>query len=161
MRLGLRVATILLALGVSAGAGGCASQPGPEVSSLAPVRVELGIYSGRSDPAWYLTADEAARLRALIAPLPRIQGIPAQGGLGYHGFTIMAADGFGAGQSSPSFVAFRGEIGAAGNGAREILVDKDRAVERLLLTTGRASLDPAEIAEVEADLDATPAVASS
>ncbi|CAB4847796.1 unannotated protein [freshwater metagenome] len=161
MRMGSRVATTLLALGVSLGAAGCGTTATPGLPSAAPVRVELGIYSGRVDPVWYLTGDEAVHLTRLIASLPRGNGTPAQGGLGYHGFTISTPEGFGAVTSGLSLVAFRGDVASPGVTARDMLLDQERAVERLLLESGRTFLDAAEVAEVEADLDATPAVASS
>ena len=110
------------------------------------VRVTLGIYSGRVDPSWLLSADEAATLDAMIASLPEQFGIPPEGGLGYHGFTIELP--------GQTLIAYRGTIAAPGSGARPYRVDGLRLVERFLLESGRAHLVAAEIAEAERGLAA-------
>ena len=52
------------------------------------VRVTLGIYSGRPDPTWTLSAWDAAAVERAIEALPEAGGTPPEGGLGYHGFTV-------------------------------------------------------------------------
>jgi hypothetical protein len=70
------------------------------------VRVVLGIYSGRPDPEWTLTAEQVAVLDAEIAALPDVNGTPPAGSLGYHGFTVT--------RPGSSFVAYRGAVAPPG-----------------------------------------------
>jgi hypothetical protein len=159
-----RTILALLALVTVAGCGGRpvvdpspasspASSPAPSAAgSAAPtthVTVTLGIYSGRADPSWDLSDARAAEVVAAIAALPLADGTPPEGGLGYHGFTIVLRR---TAQADETLVAYRAAIAPPGVGPRPYRIDTDRAVERLLLETGRATLTPAEIAVVEADL---------
>jgi len=57
----------------------CSSQSVSDVGTTAssappPTRIELGIYSGRADPHWQLTAEQAQALDQLIAALPTRNG---------------------------------------------------------------------------------------
>jgi hypothetical protein len=124
--------------------GATAVVPTAVASGGAPaeeVRVALGIYSGRPDPEWVLTAAQVAVLDAEIAMLPDATGTPPAGGLGYHGFTVT--------RPGSTFVAYGGTVAPPGDAARPFKQDQGRVVERLLLETGRGHLAPAEIAEVE------------
>jgi hypothetical protein len=118
----------------------------PNGGTGAEVRVTVGIYSGRVDPAWLLSADQATTLEAIIASLPEQVGIPPEGGLGYHGFTIELP--------GRTLVADRGRIAGPGTGARPLRFDGLRLVERFLLESGRAHLVAAEIAAAERGLAA-------
>jgi len=110
------------------------------------VRVTLGIYSGRPDPSWTLTADEAAKVAAAIAAL-QASGEPLiQGGLGYRGFTID--------EGGRRATAFLGGVVSDVGGAQKLLDDPGRTVERLLLELARQHLAAAEITEVERSLGA-------
>ena len=104
------------------------------------MRVTLGLYSGRPDPAWTLTGAEAAALDVALAGLPAKVGEPPAGGLGYHGFTIERPDG--------TLVAFDGAVAPPGSGARPYRDDPGRTIERLLLETARAHVTGNELAEV-------------
>ncbi len=133
---------LLLVAGCSGGGGSPTPSSGDTpgtASPTGPVRVVLGIYSGRPDPAWTLTDEQAAALDRALARLPRAVGEPPSGGLGYHGFTIIRAAG--------TLVAYHGAIAAPGNGPRALLSDPARNVERFLLETGVTHLAPAEHAE--------------
>lgn len=70
-----------------------ASSPAPtaagSVSPTTHIIISLGIYSGRPDPSWDLTDTQASEVVAAIAALPMATGTPPQGGLGYHGFTVV------------------------------------------------------------------------
>ncbi len=111
--------------------------------------VSLGLYSGRPDPSWTLTAAQSVELGRLIDSLPSAVGEPPQGGLGYHGFSIDAAD---AGGADRMLVAYRGAIATPGLGSRRYRQDAARTVERYLLDTGRPYLSAGEIDAVETDL---------
>lgn len=111
-----------------------------------PVRVTLGIYSGRADPAWTLTDAEAVALEATLAALPTVAGVPPEGGLGYHGFTVERPGG--------TLVAYRGVLAPPGQGRRALLSDPTRTVERLLLESARPHITGNELTEVERALAA-------
>ena len=113
----------------------------------APVRVTLGIFSGRPDPSWFLADAEATALDAALTTLAGAMGEPPVGGLGYRGFTIERTDG--------PLIAFEGAIGRLGEGRRAYLADPARTIERLLLGTARAHVAGNVLAEVERSL-ATP-----
>ncbi len=119
--------------------------PGMTLSPAEGATVTLGIYSGRPDPTWGLTAVQVARLRELVAALPVANGEPPQGGLGYHGFSVS----LGAGAGGPIVVAFHGTVVAQGAAAGTFWRDDTRLVERYLLETGRPSLAAVEIDTVE------------
>ena len=137
---------LCLLLLAGCGEGGTAtSQPaatsGAGSGAAGPVKVTLGLYSGRPDPRWTLTDVEAASLLEALAKLPGAVGAPPVGGLGYHGFTIERPDG--------SVIAFDGAVAPPGDGERPYLADPDRTIERLLLETSRAHITGNELAEVE------------
>jgi hypothetical protein len=138
---------------VSACSPGASATPSPGSTGVMPtpvasdadaaeeVRVSLGIYSGRPNPEWVLTAEQVAVLDAEIAMLPDASGTPPTGGLGYHGFTVT--------RPGSTLVAYRGTVAPPGDAARPFKQDQGRVVERLLLETGRAHMAPAEIADAE------------
>lgn len=126
----------------------------PGQTSSAPIQFELGIYSGRADPAWTLTPIESARLDALVTALPQRLATPKEGGLGYHGFTVSSPAEIGG--VAQRLVAFDGEVAAPGAGSRQVGIDPDRSVERFLLETGRTHLSAAEVAVVEDGLGVQP-----
>jgi len=123
------------------------------VAATSHITVSLGIYSGRPDPSWNLTDAQAAVVESAIAALPNTTGTPPQGGLGYHGFTLLVDR---PGQADETLVAYRGTVAAQGVGASTYRIDGGRTVERLLLETGRSTLAAHEVAAVEADLAAAP-----
>lgn len=146
-----RLGTLLLALTV-AGCGAAAptdaippqTPPSGSQGPAAAVRVTLGIFSGRDDPSWILTPDEAAALDRALGELPRAVAEPPEGGLGYRGFTIERAGG--------TLVAYRGVVAPPGQGRRDVLSDPARTVERLLVESARAHVGAAELAEVRRSL---------
>ena len=107
-------------------------------------RVTLGIYFGRPDPTWTLSGAEAAAVERAIEALPETAGTPPEGGLGYHGFTVV--------RGGRTLAAYLGVVSAGGSGPQVLRPDPARTVERLLLELGRTQLTPAEIAEVERSL---------
>jgi hypothetical protein len=121
----------------------------PGIVPGAVVSVSLGIYSGRPDPSWPLTETQTAELGRLSGSLPSAVGEPPEGGLGYHGFTVVVTT---AGGQARTLVAFRGTLAAPGVGRRVYLVDAGRTVERYLLDTGRPFLSATEVDAVDADL---------
>jgi photosystem II stability/assembly factor-like uncharacterized protein len=133
----------------SPGPAGSATPPGPVV-------VTLGIYSGRPDPAWTLTVEEAAGMDAALAALPDGTGTPPVGGLGYHGFWIT--------RPGSALVAYLGAVAAPGDGPRAMQADPTRSIERCLLETSRSHVTPDEYAIAELAIAApsnTPPAAST
>jgi hypothetical protein len=119
----------------------CSSQSASlGTTQLSPTRIELGIYSGRADPQWQLTAEQAQALDQLIASLPTHTGAPASGGLGYHGFSIIRSD--------TTQIAFQGTVASSDPKTDTYRVDATFSVERFLLDTVRGVLNDVEIAEV-------------
>lgn len=117
-----------------------APAPSPAASaSVGPaeaVTVVMGLYSGRPDPQWALTGEEAAALNAALLALPQNTSTPPVGGLGYHGFTILFP--------GRTLVAYRGEVAAPGDGARAVMADPTGSIERYLLETSRRHVTAGE-----------------
>ena len=121
------------------------------VAPAGPVVVTLGIYSGRPDPAWTLTVNEAAGVDAALAALPDRTGTPPVGGLGYHGFSIT--------RPGTTLVAYLGTVAPSGDGPRTMKADPTRSIERCLLETSRSHVTPGEYAIAEIAI-AAPSAAS-
>jgi hypothetical protein len=105
------------------------------------VNVVLGLYSGRPDPQWTLTAEQAATLNKALGTLAKSTGTPPVGGLGYHGFTILLP--------GSTLVAYRGAVAPPGDGPRAVMADPTRNIERFLLETSRPFVTADEYAAVE------------
>jgi hypothetical protein len=116
---------------------------------LPSVTVTVGLYSGRPDPSWTLTGVQVATLVGQLASLPVAVGSAPQGGLGYHGFSIVVQR---AGQPDETLVAFRGAVTNPSDPPATYRADPQRAVESALLETGRSHLAAPEISIVETDL---------
>jgi len=109
------------------------------------VRVVLGLYSGVPDPAWTLTTEQANELAAALAGLSRVEGTAPFGGLGYHGFTTVTADG--------KLVAYAGKVSSVDADPPYILNDPERTIERLLLATAQPHVTAAEFRATADALD--------
>lgn len=136
---GLALVLLLAGCGGTATASPSTSAT-PGTGADGPVRVTLGLYSGRADPEWTLTDAEAAALDAALAALSGAVGRPPVGGLGYRGFTIERPDG--------TVIAFDGAVAPPGDGDRAYRADPARTIERLLLETARPHVAGNELAEV-------------
>jgi hypothetical protein len=114
-----------------------------DVFAESPVTtVSLGLYSGLPDPSWQLAEDESAALTALLESLPRVEGSPPSGGLGYHGFGIerLTPEGM-----PRLLVAFEGTVSDPASSHLSYLDDPERSVERFLLESGREHLSAVEL----------------
>lgn len=60
-------------------------------SAEGPVTVELDVFSGRPNPEWQLTGEEAAELRRRLSDLPPADVKPPPPRLGYRGFNVAGA----------------------------------------------------------------------
>lgn len=98
---------------------GVAQDPDSQIAT--PVDVELDIFSGRANPHWRLSNDEARRLHALQADLRvTAQSRPELPGLGYRGFRYLL-DGV-------SWRAFGGLV----DSGTQCFVSSGREIERFL-----------------------------
>jgi hypothetical protein len=104
--------------------------------------VSLGLYSGLPNPSWELSEEEASALTALLETLPRVDGSPPSGGLGYSGFWIerLTPEGM-----PRLLVAFQGTVSDPLSSHLSYLDDPERSVERFLLDSGRDRLSAVEI----------------
>jgi hypothetical protein len=149
VRVTVMVAAIALGTGLvlSTAQPGGLTGPGAAPAADVPLdaaQVVLGIYSGRPDPTWPLTAAEIGDLDRIIAALPEVVGTPPTGGLGYHGFTVTGSEG--------AWTAYLGTVAPSTEGTLAYRSDPERLVEHFLLDTGRPYLVEEEIAEVERSL---------
>ena len=129
------------------------TQSGLVSATLPPAQaaeVTLLIFSGRQDPSWLLTADETAKLGAMVAALPVVQGVAPQGGLGYHGFAVATTGPDG---NILIVTAYAKAISPAGGGAASYWRDDAGLVERFLLETGRPSMAADTYAAAKQALD--------
>ena len=147
------LAALLAALAAVSGCASPTPSATPAVELPTSVSVGLGLYSGRPDPTWDLSAAQIAQVMDAIAALPTASGTPPEGGLGYRGFSLVL---HWSAQPDETLVAYRGAVAAPGVGARSVFVDEGRTIERLLLDTGRPVLDANEVAAVDADLAVAP-----
>ena len=103
-----------------------------------PAKVELDLFSGRPNPTWELTHVESDEILRLLSSLPETTGDRApEEGLGYRGIVL----------TPPPDAAFTEVVVAGGvalatdaNGRIHHLLDRDRALERRLLETGRGRI---------------------
>jgi hypothetical protein len=138
---------------------GVSPAPAFDVFAESPVTtVSLGLYSGLPDPSWALSDEESAALTALLESLPRVDGSPPSGGLGYHGFTIerLTPEGM-----PRLLVAFDGTVSDPASSHLSYLDDPDRSVERLLLESGRDQLSADELMAPGLDPGPMPSPGSS
>lgn len=116
-----------------------------DVEAGLSMQVVLGLYSGVPDPAWALTTQQANELVAALAGLTRVDGPAPSGGLGYHGFTIVTADG--------ALVAYAGKVLSEDSNPPYVLDDPERTIERLLLGTAQPHVTTEELRVVAEALD--------
>jgi hypothetical protein len=110
------------------------------------VKVRISMYSGRPDPEWELSPQQAAELRARLDALPTATGTQPRPPWPSAEFSIEETVG---GQVRQRQIAFRGTIGADSDEPRVYRVDPTRSVERYLLQTGRSHLLASERALME------------
>ncbi|WP_338765990.1 hypothetical protein V7968_41695 [Nocardia vulneris] len=109
------------------------------------IRVELDIRSGRPNPQWRLSSGDEAQLHGLIAAAPRAADGGSENDSEYQGFLAQLSE-------AETLRVQRGVIEIERDGERTYRTDADRAVERWLLATGRASLEPCDYQAVVAAL---------
>jgi len=108
------------------------------------VTVELDIFSGRPNPRWRLSQEDADLLMATVADLPEATPVLPVGHLGYRGLAV-ELDG-------TRLLVQQGTVLITRGDTTTYRADPDRAVERWLLDTGRPALDPEIVALVDREL---------
>jgi len=131
--------TLFLSLALLLAGCGSAS-PGAEVT--------LGIYSGLPDPSWSLTGSQARTLAGMLDRLEPVEGQLPEGGLGYRGFAVELAGS----DMGEAVRADAGLVEVTRLGGTRLYQDPERSVERWLLETGRDSLTPEIVQEIEHSL---------
>lgn len=110
-------------------------------SSAQSVRVELDVFSGRPNPTWSLSPEQADelmhRLHDLPSANPAAENLP--GGLGYRGLVIFGVDGPGTPLRIVSGIVISD---------RKYRLDPGRSLEQWLLVTGRGHVEPQLLSEV-------------
>ena len=102
--------------------------------SIVHAKVTLDVYSGRKNPTWSLSKEQAESLLLVVRGLPASDPVDFPDGLGYRGFRVSMPR---AGKGSRSeLTVYRGRVRYDDGRAVEYLADGERRVERLLLESG-------------------------
>jgi hypothetical protein len=128
-----RIVGIVLVLLIVACGGAGTSQEG-----AAPMRAEIDLYSGRPNPNWDLSAEEAAQLTTRIERLPPISSGEIQEGLGYRGIIVAGSSG-----ELRRVTVSNGVVVVERTGRTEAFADTDRELERWLFQTSKGRIDAA------------------
>jgi len=114
------------------------SQPRPLLS--VPITIRLDFLSGLPNPTWQLSKEQAEQLVNILFSAPHAaEGQDLFMGLGYRGFVAESED------ESGDTIIIRvqdGMIELQTSSTVTFLKDTDRAIEQLLLASGRAHLKP-------------------
>lgn len=110
---------------------------------MTTVDVEVDLYSGRENPGWRLDDADAVRFVERVATLSSLpaSNVAPPDRLGYRGLRVMVAfDGTQRRFVLADAVVF---VEPGDPGARRMLADPERALEKWLLVTGRSVLGAA------------------
>lgn len=100
-------------------------------------QVELDIFSGMPNPTWSLTGAEAEGFLAQLATLVQIPAREMSGRLGYRGLIVTCRqDG-----EEQLIRVHEGAVQISSAAAESFAADKDRGLERWLLTTGKPHIE--------------------
>jgi hypothetical protein len=108
------------------------------------MRVQIDMFSGRPNPSWEITAQEADQVRAAFRQLPERSASARSERLGYRGL-IVHGDGV-RDLGLTRILIGGGVVIAEGFQGVRYLSDADRSLERQLFQTGRTRLDPTDYA---------------
>jgi hypothetical protein len=118
----------------------------------ASARVELDIYSGRSNPSWTLAAPATADFAGLLTTLPTTAPFEPAAPLGYRGFVVAWQDG----SQQQAVIVQSGRVKWMSGQRSRYLSDSGRRLERWLRESGRAHLDLAVLSVVDQALGPGP-----
>jgi hypothetical protein len=96
--------------------------------------VELDMFSGRPNPSWQLSADEATQLARRLTGLPAAAEPAEQPVLGYRGLVISTTD---AGDRGPDWTRVHGGIVSIGESRNARRYRDANGVEQWLLESAR------------------------
>jgi hypothetical protein len=104
------------------------------------LQVEVDVYSGRPNPRWELSAQQAEEFSKMLRALPKRECDSALAqGLGYRGLKVtgsrLSQEGY------TEIVISRGIVMMKEESRSQQFIDKDRALERWLLQTGKGKLE--------------------
>jgi hypothetical protein len=105
------------------------------------MRVELDIFSGRPNPSWELTPAESGEFWRKFAALPEERSVRSlRQNLGYRGVIVSPRE---AGEGGWEQVIISGGLAQRENSQGiQTFADKERALERWLIHTGKAYIEP-------------------
>lgn len=132
--------SVLGALVFLSGTAALPSRGGATFSEAKPVQVEVDVYSGRPNPRWELSTEQAEEFLKMVRALPKREGDSAIAeGLGYRGLKVtwsrLSQD------SDTEIMLSRGIVLIKEESRSQQFADKDRALERWLLHTGKGKLE--------------------
>lgn len=104
------------------------------------MQVEVDVYSGRPNPRWDLSPQQAEEFLKMVRSLPKGERDTAlDEGLGYRGLNVtgdkLKQEGY------DKLVIGKGIVVAQEGSESQQFTDKDRALERWLLQTGKGQLE--------------------
>ena len=119
-------------------------------SKVTKARVMLSIFSGRPNPTWTLSAKNAEQLVTKINKLPKSDAAFSPDGLGYTGFQIELTDS----ESRKSKItAYKGLVVYNVNDTSYYFSDSRRSIEKLLIESGKLTLDHQLYQTVKAEIE--------
>lgn len=119
-------------------------------SKIMKARVVLSIFSGRRNPTWALSAKNAEQLVAEINNLTESDAASSPDGLGYTGFQVELTDS----ESRKSKItAYKGLVVYNVNDTSRYFSDSQRSIEKLLLESGKSTLDRQLYQTVKAEIE--------
>jgi hypothetical protein len=104
------------------------------------VKVELNVFSGRENPTWLLSTQQADAFVSALDELPISDPKSFPDGLGYRGFRVTLTDT--ALEEAITVTVYKGTVRRDDKSGAKYLTDKDSRVEKLLLESGISRLDP-------------------
>ncbi|NJP08080.1 MAG: hypothetical protein HC866_00235 [Leptolyngbyaceae cyanobacterium RU_5_1] len=106
------------------------------------MQVELDVFSGRPNPQWELTSQEAKEFVSRLEALPQHQGKSSVNeGLGYRGLIVTKPNENIEGYNE--ILISNGLVVAKQNDQSKQFTDQNRRLERWLFQTGKGQLDEA------------------
>lgn len=103
-------------------------------------KVTLNVFSGRRDPTWSLSKEQAESLLSIVKELPACDQRKFFDGLGYRGFQVTMSRPITERRSKVT--VYRGRVRYDDGGNVKYLADEDRQIEQLLLKSGSPHLKP-------------------
>lgn len=117
--------------------------------------ITLQIYSGKENPSWSLTEQQADELLLLVENLPKSESLDLRGGLGYTGFHV-EIKGENDAKTNRQIIAYKGQVLYQSDTSKEYFTDRERRVEMFLLKTGESSVDAKIMNRVEQEIKLSP-----